>query len=170
MKLPRLCLPLTALGLLAASCLPSLHAEDKPPIKVDRATADKAKAVLEKLVAEAKEAASKGERKGRELWQRTKETLALSREDYAKKVLSGLATMEAEIQVLEESGSAVTTRDYFKTRIESLKQHLDYCKRDFARLQEAPSEEAFRVKQRGFDRGLGFLGENIESAQEEAGL
>jgi hypothetical protein len=26
------------------------------------------------------------------------------------------------------------------------------------------------VKQKGFDRGLGFLGDNIELAQEEAGL
>jgi hypothetical protein len=78
--------------------------------------------------------------------------------------------MDAEIQVLVESGSAVNSRDYFKTRLESLKQQLDYCRRDLERLQAIDSEEAFRVKQKGFDRGLGFLGDNIELAQEEAGL
>ncbi|WP_075090189.1 hypothetical protein [Verrucomicrobium spinosum] len=63
--------------------------------------------------------------------------------------------MEAEIDVLVESGAAITTRDYFKMRIDSFKLQLDYCKRDLERLKETPSEEAFRVKQRGFDRTLG---------------
>jgi hypothetical protein len=55
-------------------------------------------------------------------------------------------------------------------RIDALKLHLDYCRRDFDRLQASETEEAFRVKQKGFDRGLDFLGENIELALEEAGL
>lgn len=155
------------------ACLPlsATRAEDNP-LKVDKATMDKAKDLLDKVVNEAKDAAekSKDKDKGKELWGRTKETLSLSREEYVKKAASALKTMDTEVQVLVESGSTVTTRDYFKTRIESLKLHLEYCKRDLERLQAADSEEAFRVKQRGFDRGLGFLGDNIELAQEEAGL
>lgn len=169
MKSFRLLLPVSALGLLLA-VPPASHAQEKKPITIDKDTTEKAKNMLDKLVGDVKEAANKSEKKGRELWSRTKETLGLTREDYMKKAISGLATMEAEIQVLEESGTAITSRDYFKTRIESLKQHLEYCKRDLARLQELPTEEAFRVKQRGFDRGLGFLADNIENAQDEAGL
>jgi hypothetical protein len=147
------------------------RAEDKEkPLKLDKSTTDKAKQMLDKLVGEVKEATKEGADKGKDLWERTKENFTMPREAYVKKVNSALATMDAEIQVLAEGGSAVTTRDYFKTRIEGLKQHLDYCKRDLVRLQEATSEETFRVKQRGFDRGLDFLGQNIELAQEEAGL
>jgi hypothetical protein len=140
------------------------------PIKLDKDTVDKAKDILDKVIGEAKGAVGKTKDGSKELWARTKETLGLTREDYVKRAASGLKTMDAEIQVLAESGSAVNSREYFKTRIEGLKQHLDYCKRDFERLQAAESEEAFRVKQKGFDRGLGFLGDNIELAQEEAGL
>lgn len=168
MKLLPAALLLTVLGMSPAAS-PFLHAEDKP-IKIDKTTVDKAKTMLDKVIGEAKEAANKTEDKTRELWERTKENLRLSREEYVKKATSGLATMDAEIQVLAESGSAANSRDYFKTRIEALKQHLDYCRRDLARLQESPTEESFRVKQKGFDRGLGFLGDNIELAQEEAGL
>jgi hypothetical protein len=157
------------LALLALLSIPLARAEDKP-IKVDKNTVDKAKDLLEKVVNEAKDAAGKTKDKSKELWARTKETLSLSREEYLKKAGSALKTMDAEIQVLAESGSAVNSRDYFKTHLESLKQHLDYCRRDFERLQAIDSEEAFRVKQKGFDRGLGFLGDNIELAQEEAGL
>jgi hypothetical protein len=157
------------LALLACLSIPLARAEDKP-IKVDKNTVDKAKDLLEKVVNEAKDAAGKTKDKSKELWARTKETLSLSREEYLKKAASGLKTMDAEIQVLIESGSAVNSRDYFKTHIESLKQHLDYCRRDLERLQAIDSEEAFRVKQKGFDRGMGYLSDNIELAQEEAGL
>ncbi|MEZ0274803.1 MAG: hypothetical protein ACAH88_07845 [Roseimicrobium sp.] len=162
----------TAFGFLLAapSSAVAEEKEKEKPLKLDKSTTDKAKQMLDKLVGEVKEATKEGAEKGKDLWERSKETLGLSREEYVKKVNSALATMDAEIQVLAEGGSAVTTRDYFKTRIEALKQHLDYCKRDLVRLQESPSEETFRVKQRGFDRGLDFLGENIELAQEEAGL
>jgi hypothetical protein len=159
----------TVLALLCCFFLPSARAEDNP-IKIDKNTADKAKEMLDKVLGEVKNAADKAEDKGKDLWERTKENLRMSREEYVKKVGSALTTMDAEIQVLSESGSAVTSRDYFKTRIEALRQHLDYCKRDLERLQAAETEEAFRVKQKGFDRGLDYLGENIELAQEEAGL
>jgi hypothetical protein len=161
----------TVLGCLMAfpTVSPAQDKGDKP-IKIDKSTTDKAKQMLDKLVGEVKEATKEGADKGKDLWERTKENFSMSREDYIKKVNSGLATMDAEIQALVESGGAVVSRDYFKTRIEALKQQLDYCKRDLVRLQEAPNDEAFRVKQRGFDRGLDFLGENIELAQEEAGM
>lgn len=155
------------LGLILA--LPVLQAEDKP-IKIDKNTVDKAKDALDKVLGEVKNAADKAGDKGKELWARTKENLRMSRDEYLKKATSALATMDAEIQVLAESGSAVTSRDYFKTRLEALRQHLDYCKRDMERLAASDTEEAFRVKQKGFDRGLGFLGDNIELAEEEAGL
>lgn len=157
------------LSLLACLAFTAAPAQDKP-ITLDKNTTDKAKDLLEKVVGEVKNAANKTKDTSKELWARTKESLALSREDYLKKATSGIKTMEAEIAVLSESGSAVLSRDYYKTRIESLKQHLEYCKRDLERLQASESEEAFRVKQKGFDRGLGFLGDNIELAQEEAGL
>ena len=38
------------------------------------------------------------------------------------------------------------------------------------KLKTADSEEAFRVKQKKFDRTLGFLAEGIQLAKEEAGL
>ena len=157
------------LAILASLSFATVHAEDKP-LKLDKNTMDKAKDLLDKVVNEAKDAAVKTKETGKELWARTKETLSLSREEYLKKASSGLKSMDSEIQVLVESGSAVTSRDYFKTRIQALQQHLDYCRRDLERLQASESEEAFRVKQKGFDRGLGFLGDNIELAQEEAGL
>jgi hypothetical protein len=161
--------PKTCFFLLACFSLTAVQAEDKP-IKIDKSTVDKAKDMLEKVVNEAKDTAEKAHDKGKELWARTKENLRLSREEYLKRAASGLKTMELEIAEISESGSGVLARDYFKMRMEALKLHLDYCKRDFERLQATDSEETFRVKQKGFDRGLGYLGDNIELAQEEAGL
>lgn len=166
----KLWLPCTGLCVALLACLPVVaQAEDKP-IKIDKTTVDKAKDVLDKVLGEARNAADKAGEKGKDLWERTKDSMRLSREEYLKKADSGLKTMEAEIQVLAESGSALNSRDYFKMRIDALKLHLDYCRRDFERLQASETEEAFRVKQKGFDRGLDFLGENIELALEEAGL
>ncbi len=148
-------------SVIALSLLVTIaHAEDS----------SKARDLLEKLVDKASQAANKVETKSKGLWQRTKENFKTSREDYMKKASSALITMDAEIQTLVESGLAVTSRDYFKTRIEALKQHLDYTKREIERLKEQPSEEAFRVKQKSFDRTLGALGDAIDLAKEEAGL
>lgn len=131
---------------------------------------DKAKDALEKLLGKVGDLSGKAENEGRELWSRSKEILGLTRKDYLKKAASGLATMDAEIQALAESGSAVVSRDYFVPRMQAMRLQLEYCKRDFTRLNEIPDEEGFRVKQRGFNRTLGFLGDNIELAKEEAGL
>jgi uncharacterized protein YnzC (UPF0291/DUF896 family) len=153
-------------ALLALSSLPTLPAQEGDK----KITADSIKELLEKVPGELSKAAGKIEEKGKGLWERSKETLKLSREEYLKKVDSSIATMEAEIEVLKESGTGVTTRDYFQTRLMSYTQQLDYCKRDLQRLKDSPSEEAFRVKQRGFDRSLGFLSDNIGIAKDEAGL
>ncbi|HSJ00817.1 MAG: hypothetical protein ACAI34_03685 [Verrucomicrobium sp.] len=165
------------LALALTLCLPAgSQAQDKGGDKpkekpvIDKNTADKAKAMLDKVVGEVSKAANKTEPKGKELWERTKDNLRLSKDEYIKKAQSGIATMEAEIEVLSESGAGVLSRDYFKMRIESYKLQIDYCKRDLERLKETPSEETFRVKQRGFDRGLGALGDNISLAKDEAGL
>lgn len=157
---------------LALSAPLAGHAQDKEKDKplVDKTTADKAKNMLDKVIGEVSKAANKTEIKSKELWERTKDNLRLSKEEYLKKAQSAVATMEAEIDVLVESGAAITTRDYFKMRIESFRLQLDYCKRDMERLKEAPSEEAFRVKQRGFDRTLGALSDNLTLAKDEAGL
>ena len=136
----------------------------------DKKTADKAKELLDKALGEINKAANKVETKSKQFWERTKETLKLSKEEYLKKAGSAIATMDAEIQAITESGAAVTSREYYKMRIDALKLHLDYCKRELGKLKDMDSEEAFRVKQKGFDRTLGALGDNVELAKDEAGL
>ncbi|MEI6534150.1 MAG: hypothetical protein WCN98_02330 [Verrucomicrobiaceae bacterium] len=157
------------LALCFLTLLPAtLRAEDKPSLN-----SDKTKDILEKLVGEAKKAAGKlqeGGDKGNALWPHSKETLALPKADYLKRAESGLKTMAAEIQALGEAETAVNSRAYFKTRLESLKQNLDYCRQDLDKLTAVESEETFRVKQKKLDRTLGFLGDNIVTAKEEAGL
>ncbi len=146
----------------------SLQAEDKPSLN-----SDKTKDMLDKLVGEAKKAAGKMQEsgdKGNTLWSHSKEILALPKADYLKRADSGLKTLSAEIQALGEAENAVNSRPYFKTRIESLKQHLEYCRQDMDKLKTAESEEVFRVKQKKFDRVLVFLGDNISLAKQEAGL
>lgn len=156
---------------LILSLLFGLSLAASAQIKIDDATADKAKDALDKLMGEVSKATNKAESsKSKGSWERSKENLKMPRDAYTKKATSGLIMMDAEIQAIEESGGAVISRDYYKARLESLKLHLAYCQRDFERLKEIPTEEAFRVKQKNFDRGLGLLSEYIELAKEEAGL
>lgn len=136
----------------------------------EKKTADKAKDLLDKALGEINKAANKVETKSKQLWERTKETLRLSKDEYLKKATSGLATIDAEIQGIAESGAGVLSRDYYKTRLDALKLHLEYCKRELAKLKDTDTEEAFRVRQKGFDRTLGALGDNVEVAKDEAGL
>ena len=148
---------------LAISTAPLRAADEKK-------TTDKAKDLLDKAFGEISKAASKVETKSKQFWERTKETLRLSKEEYIKKASSALATIDAEIQAIAESGAGVLSRDYYKSRLESLKLHLEYCNRELAKLKDTDSEEAFRVKQKGFDKSLGALGDNVEVAKDEAGL
>ena len=156
-----------ALGLLLLAT--SARAEDN---KI-KSNSDKTKEMLDKLVGEARKAASKmqeGGDKSRSLWARSKETMALPQGDYLKRAETAMRSMDAEIKALAEAEGAVNTRDYFKTHVEALKQHLAYCRLDEEKLKSSDSEETFRVKQKKFDRTLGFLADNIQLAKEEAGL
>lgn len=146
-----------------------VHAEDGKTKPIS----DKNKDALEKLMTEAKKNLGKiqdiGD-KGNPLWSRSKETLAQTKSEYLKRADSAMKMMDAEIKALAESEGAVITREYFKTHLESLRLHLAYCRQDGEKLKSAESEEAFRVKQKKFDRSLGFLADNIQLAKEEAGL
>ena len=150
----------------------SRAADEKTDSEKDKASAAREKTtrdMVDRLLGEVQKATSKVEGKTKELWTHGKDMLTMKKEDYLKRATSGLATMDAEVQALAESDSGVVTREYFKMRIESLKKHIDYCKRDLERLKATDSEEAFRVKQKGFDRALGFLGDSISLAKDEAG-
>ena len=156
-----------ALGLLLIAT--GTRAEDNK----FKSNSDKTKEMLDKLVGEAKKAAGKyqeGGDKGSTLWVRSKETMALPQTDYLKRAESAMKTMDSEIKALAEAEGAVSARDYFKTHVESLKQQLAYCRQDGEKLKSSDSEETFRVKQKKFDRTLGFLADNIQLAKEEAGL
>jgi cysteinyl-tRNA synthetase len=162
--------------LIAKSCVLALmifssvlRAEDSKT----KSNTDKTKDMLDKLIIEAKKSAGKlqeGGDKGNTLWNRSKETLALPKDDYLKRANSAMKSMDAEIKALTEAESAVMSRDYFKTHVQSLKQHLAYCQQDVEKLKSSDSEESFRVKQKKFDRTLGFLADNIQLTKEEAGL
>lgn len=165
MRSPHIFACCCALGLLLLDA--GLRAEDKV-----KSNSDKTREMLDKLVGEAKKAAGKyqeGE-KGSTLWARSKETMALPQAEYLKRAESAMKTMDSEIKALAEAEGAVSVRDYFKTHVESLKQHLAYCRQDGEKLKSSESEETFRVKQKKFDRALGFLAENIQLAKDEAGL
>lgn len=136
----------------------------------EKISEDKAKDLLNKVMTEVSKNASKLEEKSKQSSDRSKENLKLSREDYQKKVESTLRTMDAEVQGIQESESSVLTRDYYKMRIDSIKLQIEYCKRNLERLKEIPTEEAFRVKQKGYDRTLMGLSELIELSKDEAGL
>ncbi len=155
--------PLLFALLVACSTL-HMHAQEEGK------KSDKTKDLIDKLVGEAKKAADKAKDEGKDLWGKSKDLLKLSREEYTTKVGFTLKTMGAEIQALGETDAPVSSRDYFKTRVDSLKQHLSYCQREFDRLKEQPDEDAFRAKQKKFDRTLGWLGEHLAITKEEAGL
>jgi polyhydroxyalkanoate synthesis regulator phasin len=160
--------PLLFALLVACTALHS-HAQDESKKSSDK-TSDKAKDLLDKLVNEAKKATDKAKDEGKDLWNHSKDLLKLSREEYTPKVEFAMKTMSAEIQALGETDAPVSSRDYFKTRVESLKQHLAYCQREFDRLKEQADEEAFRARQKKFDRTLGWLSEHLAATKEEAGL
>ncbi len=151
------------LSLLATA----LHAEDKT--KLD---SEKAKEMLDKLVGEARKAAGKlkEDDKVATLWPRSKETMALPQAEYLKRAESAMKSMDAEIVGLAEGESVVNTRDYFKAQVEALKLRLAYCRQDMERLRASGGEEAFRVKQKKFDRVMVFLADNIQLAKDESGL
>lgn len=167
MKRPQF--PLTLLSLLLVTCAAApLRAADEEGGR-EKKTSEKAREVLDKLMDEAKKATNKAKEEGRSLWTHSKDLLRLSREEYTKKAEFAMRTMDAEIRALAEADAPVSGRDYFKTRVESLRQQLEYCRRDLERLKGL-DEDGFRAKQKSFDRTLGWLGEHLANAKEEAGL
>lgn len=164
--------PLPAITFTAALILLAPPAPARAEDGKFKSNSDKTREMLDKLVGEAKKAASKiqeGE-KGSTLWMRSKETLALPQAEYLKRAESAMKAMDAEVKALAEAEGAVSARDYFKTHVDSLKQQLAYCRQEGEKLRASDSEETFRVKQKKFDRTLGFLASNIQLAKEEAGL
>lgn len=144
-----------------------------PPAKAQEKKFDieKAKGALEKLAGEAKKAIGKAsEGKSDSLWPHSKDTLTQPKDEYMRKAQSAMRAIDAEIKALADAESAVNSRDYFRTHLESLKQHLAYCKLDADKLGTVDDEESFRVKQKKFDRALGFLADNVQLAKDEAGL
>lgn len=135
---------------------------------------EEAKDALKKLLGEVSDAAEKAtkksEAKGNEFWERSKDNLVMEREAYSKKVGVAMARMDAELKGLEVSDASISARVYFKVRVESLKQHLQFCREDFERLKATATEEEFRARQRNFDRTVAFLGDQLSLTLKEAGL
>lgn len=156
-------------ALLAATsvCLLPLRAADEPG--KDKKSSEKARDVLEKLMDEAKKAAGKAKEESKSLWTHTKDLFKVDREEYTKKAEFAMKAMDAEIKALADSDAPVSGREYFKTRVESLRQQLDFCRKDLEKIKPL-DEDAFRVKQKSFDRSLGWLGEHLANTKEEAGL
>lgn len=147
------------------------HAQSE---KID---ANKAKDVLQKLLGEATEAVEKASRKSDNknkddedaFWVRAKDNLTMERVQYTKKVTTVLAVMQAEIEGLADTEASVGSREYFKTRVLSLKQNHAYCVEDLVNLKAFPTEEEFRVRQRFFDKNLALLSDHLVVTMKEAG-
>jgi vacuolar-type H+-ATPase subunit H len=139
-----------------------LHAEDN--------LADQLKRALDKAKVKIGEAAEKAGDKGREWYRKAKENLKLSRPEYLKRADQKLKDSEAQIAVLREMSNAPGQRDYFKTRVVALEQHLVFAKTEFLNLESAEGEAMFRARQSIFNKTVWTLEAAIEQAQEEAGL
>lgn len=144
----------------------AVRAEEGNSKKLDL---EKAKGALEKLAGEAKKALGKGDDHNT-IWPKSKETLALPMAEYVKRAEGALKMADAEVRALAEAESPVNGRDYFKTRVESLKLQHAYCSGELAKLKDIGAEDDFRVKQKKFDRVLTFFAETIALAKEEAGV
>ena len=99
-----------------------------------------------------------------------KENLRLTRPEYIKRADKKLGQLDADVQVLHEMLNAPGQRDYFKTRVTALDQHVAYAKTEYKTLVESDSEAMFRARQAGFNKTLWTLEAAVEQAQEEAGL
>lgn len=149
--------------LIAALALGTLvHAEDN--------LADQLKRALDKAKVKLNEAAEKAGDKGRQWYHKAKENLKLSRPEYTKRADEKLKDSEAQIAVLREMANAPGQRDYFKTRVIALEQHLAFAKTEFLNLQAAENDAMFRARQTTFNKTVWTLEAAIEQAQEEAGL
>lgn len=163
--------PFPVLALLAFSLFGLIPPRAAPAADTKKALdVDKAKEALERLAGEARKALGRTEEKTPGVWPRSKETLALPKDDYLKRAEGALKTFDAEITSLAEGDSPLNNRDYFKTRLEALRQQLAYCQSELEALKTAAPLETFRVKQKKLDRVLVFLSDHTQAAKEEAGL
>jgi hypothetical protein len=152
--------------LLTAFCLSaSLPAQDSSPSLGDR---------LKRAVDRTKDAlagvADKVQSKSRTWYNNAKSHLTMSQYDYYDRAGSAIARMDAEVAVLQELASGPGEREYFKTRILALQQHLKFAHEEFDKLKTSETEEMFRARQKGFEHTLGALEAAVGQAQEEAGL
>lgn len=150
---------LPLLAVLAVSSV--LHADD---------LGDQLKRALEKAKVKVGDMAVKAEQKGREWYYAAKENLRLTRPEYTKRADKKLGQLDADVQVLHEMLNAPGQRDYFKTRVTALDQHVAYAKTEYKTLVDSDSEAMFRARQAGFNKTLWTLEAAVEQAQEEAGL
>jgi hypothetical protein len=137
-----------------------------PAIMADDSLNEQLRRAAEKLKNEISKVKEKTEVKGREWYNKAREHLSTSREEYLKKAGGALASWKADIQVLREQGG----RDYFKTRVKALEEHHEFATQELAVLSGAEDEATFRARQKVFDKTLWTLEAAVEQAQEEAGL
>jgi hypothetical protein len=152
---------ITLITALLMSCL--VQAEDNN-------LADQLRKALEKAKDKLGEAAEKAGQKGREWYHQAKDILRLSRPEYTKRAEKKIEEFDAQVAVLKELSSAPGQREYFKTRVVSLQQHLAFAKSEFQTLTLSDTEAMFRARQSTFNKTLWTLEAAIEQAQEEAGL
>lgn len=131
---------------------------------------DQLKRALEKAKVKVGDLAVKAEQKGREWYYQAKENLRLSRPEYTKRAQKKLEQLDANVLVLHEMLNSPGQRDYFKTRVTALDQHVAYAKTEYLNLEAAETEAVFRARQSGFNKTLWTLEAAVEQAQEEAGL
>jgi len=148
------CLAVLAVGSFA-------HADD---------LSDQLKRALEKAKVKVGDMAVKAEQKGREWYYAAKENLRLARPEYTKRAEKKVEQLDANVLVLHEMLNSPGQRDYFKTRVAALDQHVAYAKTEFDNLKSSESEAIFRARQSGFNKTLWTLEAAVEQAQEEAGL
>jgi hypothetical protein len=130
---------------------------------------DRLKRAFGKAADKVSDVAEKVEIKSRSWYSQARERLRLTREDYIKRSDKQLDKMSAQIVALKEV-TGQNAREYFKTRLLALQQHLSFAEEEFGALQLSPTEEQFRARQKGFDYTVNTLESAIFQAQDEAGL
>lgn len=130
--------------------------------------ADKLKRALEKAKDKVGDIAQSAGRKGREWYNSARDNLRLSRTEYTTRAEKKLAELTSDVDTLKEL--ATTMPEYFKTRVQSLQQHVAYTANEMQTLKSSESDATFRSRRTVFNKTLWTLEAAVEQAQEEAGL
>lgn len=138
------------------------HAEDN--------LGDQLRRALEKAKGKIGEVAEKAGDKGRQWYRQAKENLKLSKPEYLKRAGAKLKDLDERVAVLHEMSSAPGQREYFKTRVIALEQHVVFAKGEIQALEASETEAAFRAKQSHFNKTVWTLEAAVEQAEEEAGV